>query len=234
MKDEEIQQATASEPLTLPEEYAMQQSWRQDADKLTFIACLPLSRDDGEGAGDDSLNEDDDASYRMLGDINLFLRVEEEEIDENENAAPTSSQIIGEIELMIAEKQNHRKGFGRAALLSFLKYVADHEEAIVSEFINGDPIAKGTLSASGSASTTDSETGKSSLKFSCLSAKIGQTNAKSLALFESAHFRKISDEPSYFGEFELRRADLSPRMVDGELSGYGITGYAELTYRKAQ
>lgn len=208
----------------------MQQSWRQDADKLTFIACLPLSRDDGEGAGDGSLNEDDDASYRMLGDINLFLRVEEEEVDENENAAPTSSpQIIGEIELMIAEKQNHRKGFGRAALLSFLKYIADHEEAIVSEFINGDPIAKGTLSAS----TTDSETGKSSLKFSCLSAKIGQTNAKSLALFESAHFRKISDEPSYFGEFELR-ADLSPRMVDGELSGCGITGYAELTYRKAQ
>merc|ERR1712093_645230 len=43
MKDEQIQAETASEPLTLEEEYAMQRSWRTDADKLTFIACLPLS-----------------------------------------------------------------------------------------------------------------------------------------------------------------------------------------------
>ena len=47
---QEIQLATASEPLTLDQEYAMQQSWRADADKLTFIICrsglaLPATRE---------------------------------------------------------------------------------------------------------------------------------------------------------------------------------------------
>lgn len=34
MKDPAIQEATASEPLTLDEEYEMQQSWAQDEDKV--------------------------------------------------------------------------------------------------------------------------------------------------------------------------------------------------------
>lgn len=32
MKSEELQRLTASEPLTLEQEYAMQHSWREDAD----------------------------------------------------------------------------------------------------------------------------------------------------------------------------------------------------------
>lgn len=32
MKSEELQRLTASEPLTLEQEYAMQRSWREDAD----------------------------------------------------------------------------------------------------------------------------------------------------------------------------------------------------------
>ncbi|KAH9904723.1 acetyltransferase domain-containing protein [Xylariomycetidae sp. FL2044] len=42
MQDPAIQQATASEPLTLAEEYANQISWRTSGDKLTFIICQPL------------------------------------------------------------------------------------------------------------------------------------------------------------------------------------------------
>ena len=53
----------------------MQQSWRNDHDKLTFIACLPIS-----GDGREVLSKEPDAQDRMIGDVNLFLsRADEDE-----------------------------------------------------------------------------------------------------------------------------------------------------------
>ncbi|KAI1632816.1 acetyltransferase domain-containing protein [Biscogniauxia mediterranea] len=40
-----VQEATASEPLTLEEEFENQQSWRTSHDKLTFIVCKPHHHD---------------------------------------------------------------------------------------------------------------------------------------------------------------------------------------------
>ena len=205
----------------------MQQSWRQDSDKLTFIVCQPLSRTIN-GDDDNGVREDDDASDKMLGDINLFLQIEEEEDEEEVNgetpksSAAATPRIIGEVELMIAEKKHHRKGFGRAALLSFFKYVSDHEDEILSEFASGDSVEATNLAAGD----------RSGLAFSCLTAKIGHANSKSLALFRSVGFQLVTDEPNYFGEFELRKTDLRPEAAGEALKGNGITRYAELAYRR--
>ena len=37
MQSEELQHLTGSEPLTLDEEYQMQETWRDSTDKCTFI-----------------------------------------------------------------------------------------------------------------------------------------------------------------------------------------------------
>ena len=59
MQDAAILEATASEPLTLEEEYSMCASWRDDADKCTFIVEV-----DGAPVGDVNLflNDADDST----------------------------------------------------------------------------------------------------------------------------------------------------------------------------
>jgi RimJ/RimL family protein N-acetyltransferase len=58
MQDPAMLEATASEPLTLEEEFRMCDSWREDADKCTFIVEV-----DGEPVGDVNLflNDSDDS-----------------------------------------------------------------------------------------------------------------------------------------------------------------------------
>ncbi|XP_044528870.1 N-acetyltransferase 9 [Gracilinanus agilis] len=100
MKSEELQRLTASEPLTLEQEYAMQHSWREDTDKCTFIVL------DAEKwqAHRDSAEEN-----CMVGDVNLFL-------------ADLQDPTLGEIEVMIAEPSYRRKGFGTEAVLMMMAY----------------------------------------------------------------------------------------------------------------
>lgn len=153
----------------------------------------------------------------MIGDINFFLRVD----DGDDGDAPP--EIIGEIELMIAEKVNQRRGFGKAALLAFMRYITERQGAILGEFVNGlDETIKGKVRARGE------------LRFECLSVKIGQTNEKSLKLFEGLRFVKVSEEPSFFGEFELRRADLGVEGVELDMRGAGVEGYREVAYERKE
>ncbi|KAJ5675630.1 hypothetical protein N7462_008527 [Penicillium macrosclerotiorum] len=215
MKDEEIQEATASEPLSLEEEYAMQRSWRQDADKLTFIVCRSVSASIEQA----KLSAESDSPEKMVGDINLFLRVDD---GEDGDAQP---EIVGEIELMIAEKVNQRRGFGKAALVTFMRYVVERQTMILEEFVRGDVDSE---------TETKLRAATGTLSFSCLSVKIGQSNTRSLALFESLGFQKLSAEPNFFGEFELRRTELSLESVNEALGTAGAENYAEVPYKRKE
>lgn len=97
MKDPELQVQTASEALTLQEEYAMQRTWREDADKCTFIVLdrkkfenCPKKVDVAQS--ETRQNSDDDDAINaptqlreidaMIGDVNLFF-IEGEDDDDN-------------------------------------------------------------------------------------------------------------------------------------------------------
>lgn len=102
MKDSYILEMTASEPLTIEEEYEMQQSWRDDQKKCTFI-ILSKNNLDTSNAILTSSNSTDKLGESMAGDVNLYIN---DYYDGNR----------AEIEVMIAEKSHRRKGLAKEAL----------------------------------------------------------------------------------------------------------------------
>jgi len=194
MKDPSIQQATASEPLTIEEEYAMQRSWRQDADKLTFIT--------GVAKGPFPKGYTVNGDITMIGDVNLFVTIEHN--DEIEADA-----LIGELELMIAEKSMQGKGLGRSTIICFLQYVIANEQNIVKEYCSTEPDLQ-----------------KQSIDY--YRVKIGKDNERSLKMFAALGFRKVGDV-SYFGEIELRRT-FTPQDVHELREKHGLEEAWELRY----
>lgn len=99
MKNEELLRLTASDPLTLQEEYVMQQTWLNDDNKCTFII---LSKDSFESSHDEVES--------MVGDVNLFISVNDDKCKE------------AEIEIMIAEKNMRGRGLGQEAIVAIMYY----------------------------------------------------------------------------------------------------------------
>lgn len=102
MKSEELRRLTASEPLSLEQEFAMQRSWRDDADKCTFIVL------DAEMWQAQPRPPEEKC---MVGDVNLFL-------------TDPDDPALGEIEVMIAEPGCRGRGCGTEAVLMMLSYGA--------------------------------------------------------------------------------------------------------------
>jgi hypothetical protein len=205
----------------------MQRSWRQDADKLTFIVCRAITTGaEGDIPSQSQLLGESDSPSEMVGDINLFLRID----DGDDGDSPP--QIVGEIELMIAEKVNQRRGFGRAALLMFMRYIVQCQGAILDEFVGGGDVDVETVRKL--RTRVEAAGSSEGLSFECFSVKIGQENSRSLALFESTGFERCSDEPNFFGELELRCKDLSLGSVDGALDKAGVKGFTALPYERTE
>lgn len=192
----------------------MQRSWRTDPDKLTFIACLPIDASATEPKQPCIISQDSDVPDRMLGDINLFLTPADEDPE----------GCIGELELMIAPVEARRRGYGRAALLTFLMYMQKHLDEIIKEYSAG-------LEQESEEADGDRENCKRKMRLLQLRVKIGSKNEKSINLFTSIGFFKVGEGENYFGEVELVfEGFLGEGRVEGLFEKWGITRYEELKY----
>ncbi|CAG0924458.1 unnamed protein product [Notodromas monacha] len=107
MESEELRILTASERLTLEEEYLNQVSWMEDPNKCTFIILEKTKYDE-------SLDE----IVSMIGDVNLFLQLSSD--DDPESGDGKLCQPVAEIEIMIAEDAARGKGLGKESLLAMI------------------------------------------------------------------------------------------------------------------
>ncbi|KAL2101792.1 hypothetical protein ACEWY4_003553 [Coilia grayii] len=99
MGSEELQKLTASEPLSLEQEYEMQSSWREDDDKCTFIVL------DKQKWAEPSVPEE----QCMLGDVNVFL-------------TDPDDRSLAEVEVMIAEPSYRGRGLGKEVVQMMMTY----------------------------------------------------------------------------------------------------------------
>lgn len=167
----------------------MQRSWRNDADKLTFIVCIHPGEqyyDEIISAASPIVSGKQDAPEWMVGDVNLFLNDDDDEDDEgatiNGAIQPDKPKsVIGELEIMIARKDQQGKGLAQETLRAFMSYIQSSLPSILLEYA-----------------------GQRSAILKYLRVKIDKDNLRSLRLFERVGFVRTSAEPNYFGEVELR------------------------------
>ncbi|KAG2378272.1 hypothetical protein C9374_008415 [Naegleria lovaniensis] len=127
MQNSYIQEMTESEPLTLDEEYEMQQEWRRDEQKCTFIVIEKslnpyfnlIQHNNNENSTQEELLKDSEShsllmkfiTHGMCGDVNLFLH---SHFEPEEHRA--------EIEVMIAEESARRKGIASEAVQLMMEF----------------------------------------------------------------------------------------------------------------
>ncbi|KAK0651849.1 GNAT domain-containing protein [Cercophora newfieldiana] len=176
MEDPAIQEATASDRLTLEEEYENQESWRASHDKLTFIICQPITPPPSNSVP--ILAGEVDAPEKMIGDVNFFLYPYDDDDDD------TPGLCVGEVDIMIADTQDRGKGIGKAAVVAFLHYIFRNLDSVLAEY----------------AQARDGDGSHQKLKM--LMVKIKADNAQSIALFRGLGFTQEGDV-NYFGEVKL-------------------------------
>lgn len=118
MSDPEMLKQTASERLTLEEEYKMQMTWTEDKDKLTFI-LMDLNKWNREEIFPNhciSRQEKQECLDKLecsciFGDVNLFL----DDLDDK-------GSRIAEVSIMVAPEGYRRKGYASKVLKNLFSY----------------------------------------------------------------------------------------------------------------
>lgn len=156
---------------------------------------------------------------KMVGDINFFLYPWDDEKGEDKKAIQTGGvdprttrSCVGEVDIMVAERSERGRGFGKAAVSAFLHYIYRNLKAILQEYDAGH-------ANSGHAGK------KGELELKLFMVKINESNAASLALFKSLGFQQRGSV-NYFGEVELVLEDYVP------LVSQAPEGYVETAYRR--
>ncbi|KAJ3927989.1 MAG: GNAT domain-containing protein [Lentinula lateritia] len=196
MENEELRTLTASEPLTLDQEYDMQQKWQMDEDKLTFII---LARE-GDAFIPDTINPTDSqvSSLPMVGDVNIFFSRTPLSVSESTNSLPfdDGQEFTAEAEIMIAEPLYRRRGYAQEALRLMFQYVTGCPTA---HFIQNPRVKM----------SQREETHQVPVKMphsippTSLIARISDKNTPSIKLFERLGFQ-ITKHVEVFEEVELR------------------------------
>ncbi|KAK0200027.1 GNAT domain-containing protein [Desarmillaria ectypa] len=195
MENGELRTLTASERLTLEEEFDMQRNfnlsdhvicldlicssgkWREDDDKLTFIILARHERGTLQASLNLTPSDPRILSLAMAGDVNMFL-----------NGAPENrDEFMAELEIMIAEPEYRRGGLALEALQLMLQY------ATANNFL---PERSPVPAAFPKPSLLP-------VPPSSLVARIGDTNLPSIRLFEKLGF-KITKRIEVFSEVEMK------------------------------
>ncbi|PFH48042.1 hypothetical protein AMATHDRAFT_76923 [Amanita thiersii Skay4041] len=188
MLDEELRRLTASEPLSLEEEYEMQRKWQVDEDKLTFII---LAKSDGSevslASGDEMVMPSDPrlAALPMVGDVNMFLSGTRPPPPQIQEAVDGDEEdFSAEVEIMIAEPDYRRRGLAYEALQLMLSYATGTPELFKTQLLqrSESPLC---------------------IPARHLLTRITESNMASIKLFEKLGF-EITKRVAVFGEVEMR------------------------------
>ncbi|KZP31910.1 hypothetical protein FIBSPDRAFT_812908 [Athelia psychrophila] len=184
MEDEILRDLTASERLSLDEEYEMQKKWRIDDDKLTFIILARPEHRSEDLPGRDDSNLD---NLPMVGDVNMFLKG----IPPHLRKAPSKNASFdtdeqeeddfeAELEIMIADPESRRKGLAYEALQLLISYATDPRDVTNTSCPAQLPIPR-----------------------SSLVVRVSQSNTPSIKLFERLGMRIVKWVEA-FQEVEMR------------------------------
>ncbi|KAL4262030.1 acetyltransferase family protein [Pleurotus pulmonarius] len=196
MQNEELRELTASEPLSLEEEFSMQEKWQIDEDKLTFIILAPNHPPSGGEAHKVCLNllgpsDPKLESMPMIGDVNLFLKGSRRD---NRQDVDVEDDFEAEVEIMIAEPDFRRKGLAIEALQLMLGYAT-----------TGSPSGVFPASSEPEPQHTLHHRSESPLPVPprSLVTRISESNTPSIKLFEKLGFA-ITKRVEVFREVEMR------------------------------